>query len=467
MTVRIRLEPLGVELEVERGATLQEVLAPYGVEFPCGGAGDCEGCRVRRLDGATAGWQQACRMSADTSMTLEVDQWTASILADDTPVSGGTREGIGVAIDLGTTTIAAQWVDLRSGRVLKVRTALNPQVAYGADVMSRVQLALRDSRLTHSIRTALDEMLDGSRHHAVIVGNTAMHHLFCGLDVTPLSAVPFRSPNLGTIRDGRYTFLRCLGGFVGSDILAGIVATGMHRSDDLTALIDLGTNGEIVVGNRRRLVCASAAAGPAFEAGQITHGMRAATGAIAHVRQDFACTVIGGGAPRGICGSGLVDAVATSLDAGLLRPNGRLVNGPIRLAGEIALMQSDVRELQLAKGAIAAGLNMLLAQIGANVRDLRTIFLAGAFGNYIDVRSGMRIGLLPDVNPSVIRPAGNTALRGARMILIDPSLADEPSVEHIELAASEAFQDEFVSALAFPEGLTYDEQRTSTCRAEP
>jgi uncharacterized 2Fe-2S/4Fe-4S cluster protein (DUF4445 family) len=310
-------------------------------------------------------------------------------------------------------------------------------------------------------------MLDELGGEAVIVGNTAMHHLFCGLDVAPLSRVPFRSPNLGTVREGRYSFVRCLGGFVGSDILAGIVATGMHRSDDLAALIDLGTNGEIVVGNRRRLVCASAAAGPAFEAGQITHGMRAATGAIAHVREGFVCTVIGGGAARGICGSGLVDAVAAALDSGLIRTNGRLVNGPVQLMGEIALLQPDVRELQLAKGAIAAGLNMLLAEIGAGVRDLRTIFLAGAFGNYVDVRSGMRIGLLPDVDPSVIQPAGNTALRGARMILIDPSLAGEPCVEHIELAASAAFQDEFVSALAFPEGLTHDEQRTSTCRAEP
>jgi uncharacterized 2Fe-2S/4Fe-4S cluster protein (DUF4445 family) len=467
MTVRIRLEPLGVELDVERGACLQAVLAPYGVEFPCGGTSDCEGCRVRRLDSGGVGWQQACRMNADTSMTLEVDQWTASILADDTPVSGGAREGTGVAIDLGTTTIAAQSVDLRTGRVRGIRTALNPQVAYGADVMSRVQLALHDTRLTRCIRTALDGMLDELGGDAVIVGNTAMHHLFCGLDVTPLCSVPFRSPNLSAVRDGRYTFLRCLGGFVGSDILAGIVATGMHRSDDLTALIDLGTNGEIVVGNRRRLVCASAAAGPAFEAGQITHGMRAATGAIAHVREGFACAVIGGGVPRGICGSGLVDAVAIALDAGLLRTNGRLVHGPIRLAGEIALTQADVRELQLAKGAIAAGLNMLLAEIGATPPDLRTIFLAGAFGNYIDVRSGMRIGLLPDVNPSAIRPAGNTALRGARMILTNPSLADEPTVEHIELAASDAFQDEFVSALAFPEGLIHDEQRTSTCHAEP
>lgn len=458
MSVRIRLEPLGIEINVERGSRLQTVLAPYGVEFPCGGAGDCGGCRVRVLSGRESRWESACRLRADAPMTLEVDQWTAPVLTDDSPVDAGRRDGIGVAVDLGTTTLAAQSVSLQTGRVLAVRTGLNPQVAFGADVMSRIQRALDGNHLTRCIRDGLASLLDGVDGDAVVVGNTAMHHLFCGLDIAPLAGVPFRSRSLGAHTVGRYTFLRCIGGFVGSDILSGIVATGMHRSAELAALIDLGTNGEIVVGNRDRLVCASTAAGPAFEAGQIRQGMRAATGAIAHVSRLFECTVIGGGAPRGICGSGLVDAIAASLDAGLIAPSGRLVNGVIELAGGVAIAQGDIRQLQLAKGAIAAGLRLLLRQIGASERDLQTIHLAGAFGNYVDVRSAIRIGLLPDVP---VHPAGNTALRGARMLLVNPALADDISPEHVELAADPVFQDEFASALAFPEGAAHDEQRTS------
>ena len=443
----IRLEPLGVEIDAEAGASLRALLAPYGVEFPCGGSGDCGGCRVRVVDGADTGWQSACQLRVHAPMTLEVDQWIAPILTDETPVGSGHRDGVGIAVDLGTTTIAVQAVDLRTGRVLAVRTALNPQVAYGADVMSRIQSALRGSELTRCIRTGLDDLLTGMDGDALIVGNTAMHHLFLGCDVSPLAAVPFRSPNLGSSTVGRYTFEHCLGGFVGSDILAGIVATGMHRASQLTALIDLGTNGEIVVGNRDGLWCASTAAGPAFEAGQIRCGMRAATGAIAHVSDEFECTIIGGGAARGICGSGLVDAVAAGLKAGRIRSTGRLTDGQLQLAGGVALAQADIRELQLAKGAIAAGLRILLRRIGASERDLHMIHLAGAFGNYINIRSAVCIGLLPDVE---IHPAGNTALRGARMMLVQPDLGDGISVEHVELVADEAFQEDFTSSLAFP-----------------
>ena len=463
--MKLRLEPLGVELDVDRGTSLQAVLAPYGVEFPCGGTGECDGCRVRVLDGDDAGWQPACRLRADRPMTLQVDQWTAPVLTDAERVDGGLRNGTGLAIDLGTTTIAVQSVDLRTGGVLGVRTGLNPQVAYGADVMSRIQFALHNPKLTDCIRNGVQSMVNGFSGDALVVGNTAMHHLFCGLDVAPLASVPFRPEHLDEQRIGRYTFARCLGGFVGSDILAGIIATGMNSTTELTALIDLGTNGEIVVGSRDRLVCASAAAGPAFEAGQISRGMRAATGAISRVEEGFECTVIGGVAARGICGSGLVDTTAVALDAGLIRTNGRLTQGPIVLADGVMVVQSDIRELQLAKGAIAAGLKILLRRIGACERDLCTIFLAGAFGNYMNVRSARRIGLLPDVDACVVKPAGNTALRGARMMLTNPALDTNIFVEHVELAADAAFHDEFTSALSFPQGLSHDEQRSRTCIA--
>ena len=211
----------------------------------------------------------------------------------------------------------------------------------------------------------------------VLVGNTVMHHLFSGLDVEPLSHVPFQSPHLGVQHfkpadvgwalppDCRIRFERCLGGFVGSDILAGILAVGMTRAEDLLALVDLGTNGEIAIGNRNGIVCASTAAGPAFEAGSIRMGMRAATGAVSRVSLtdgEMQATVIGDVEARGICGSGLVDAVAVGLESGAILPSGRIRNGtklfPVK--DPVVLVQSDIRELQLAKGAIASGFRLLL-----------------------------------------------------------------------------------------------------------
>ena len=245
----------------------------------------------------------------------------------------------------------------------------------------------------------------------MLVGNTVMHHLFSGCDVEPLAHAPFASRHLGeqsfkpdqlgwNLRpDCTIRFAHCLGGFVGADILAGIIATGMAASDNLVALVDLGTNGEIAIGNRHGIVCASTAAGPAFEAGSIRMGMRAATGAIAHVALEdgqMKATVVGDVAPQGICGSGLVDAVAVGLDSGAILSSGRIANGTklFPVAGPVVLYQADIRELQLAKGAIASGFKLLLKRLGADATVLGKVHLAGAFGNYVQIESAVRIGLI-------------------------------------------------------------------------
>jgi uncharacterized 2Fe-2S/4Fe-4S cluster protein (DUF4445 family) len=278
-----------------------------------------------------------------------------------------------------------------------------------------------------------------------------MHHLFCGLDVRPLTHAPFVSPTLGGYRfadwelawPGPAVFLPCLGGFVGSDVLCGIVATSMDERTRPRALFDIGTNGEVVVGSAHGIVYASTAAGPAFEGGRIGAGMRAGTGAIdsVHVRGGaLDCHVIGGGAARGVCGSGLVDAAACGVELGLIGANGRLTNADKRLplADGIALAQNDIRELQLAKGAMAAGLRMLAAG------GVEKLDLAGAFGNYIRQASARAIGLLPEDLP--VEPVGNSALRGARMLLLAPStrLARLRKIaalsRHVELAADPDFQ---------------------------
>jgi len=245
--------------------------------------------------------------------------------------------------------------------------------------------------------------------------------------------------------------LPCLGGFVGSDILAGILATGMDQSEALVGLVDLGTNGEIVFGNRERMVCASAAAGPAFEAGRITAGMRAITGAIAAVRKGPAgpeCHVLGDVPPRGICGSGLVDAVAVGLDMGVIASSGRLAHN-WTLAPTVSLAQSDVRELQLAKAAIAAGIRILLRRWGATPKDVTRLHLAGAFGNYVNPASARRIGLF-GFPTELVSPAGNTALAGAKLALLGDFAGLREKVEHVSLAEDPDFQEIFVEEMPFP-----------------
>jgi len=497
--VRILLHPQGSTLQVRRGTPLQEVLFAYGVEFPCGGHGRCRGCRVRILSGGARwtaeeeqiltraelvdGWRLACRSCASEDVTLEIRQWEAAILADHSSFEFRPGEGLGIAVDLGTTTLAAQLLDLSTGDVLAVRTGLNPQAAYGGDVMSRIQYALSPDgqpRLEKLIRIGIDDLIVGLMTAAgtardvrdvVIVGNTVMHHLFCGVDIAPLAHYPFEpvrdgletmeSESLGWKIPGRppVRFLPCLGGFVGSDILAGIIASGMHESSELVALIDLGTNGEIVLGTCERMLCASTAAGPAFEGARIRMGMQATTGAISAVEVlggRHHCRVLGGAPARGICGSGLVDAVAAGLRLGTILPNGRFAAGMQEwaLAPDVVLYQSDIRELQLAKAAIAAATRLLLLRWQAERGDVRRAYLAGAFGNYVDRASAMRIGLI-DFPFHIVEPSGNTALLGAKMALCNSDLTDDFAdlrrrIRHVPLAADPLFEDTFVDCMGFP-----------------
>lgn len=471
-----------LQLTPKPGETLADQLFEAGVEFPCGGETACGGCKIRVLSGdvpvtpmmrealtaeeLTAGWRLACCADSAAAVMVEVEQWSLRILSDEAGVPIEPREGLGVVVDLGTTTVVAQLVDLSSGEVLAVETALNPQARFGADVMTRIQHDLhRPGELTTVIRHALDAMIHRMAagrvlQEVLLAGNTAMHHLFCGLSVEPLSRVPFESPNLGaclmTVQDlgwrsavrGHVFFLPCLGGFVGSDLLTGIVATGLDLQDEPHALFDIGTNGEIVVGSRHRIQCASTAAGPAFEGGRISCGMRAGHGAIDSVDHELNVHVIGGGPARGLCGSGLVDAVAAGLIGDFILPAGRIAHSSRRfpLTDNVYLTQADIRELQLAKGAMASGLRMLAPG------PVAVLWLAGAFGNYIRLGSARAIGLLPE--DLVVEPVGNTALRGARMLLLAPSQRLErlrricAMAEHVELAADPQFQDVYAESMA-------------------
>ena len=499
---RIILRPTQVELSAPAGTPLQDLLFEQGVEFPCGGRGRCRGCRVRVHEGTAEvndaqreklseeelenGWRLACQCSLAGDLVVELRQWDAAILADDTPFVFEPRQGLGVAVDLGTTTLVAQLLDLTTGRVLAVRTALNAQARYGADVMSRIEYAAEGGHLPaladlirRQISSLIDQMVFSSRaagseiRDVVLVGNTVMHHLFCEIDVEPLSHYPFESEHNGLMLfrasdlgwnlnpETTIRFLPCLGGFVGSDVLAGVLATRLAESEELGGLVDLGTNGEIVVGNSAGLFCASTAAGPAFEGARISMGMRAATGAINQVEvhdQRLLCHVLGNAAPQGLCGSGLVDAVAAGLDLKVIEPSGRFTNRRKEwtLTLPVVLTQSDIRELQLAKGAIAAGFRILLDRLGAGIGDLKKLYLAGAFGNYISRKSARRIGLI-HLPIDQVSPAGNTALLGAKLALFSGDGEDgsytalRGNIEHVPLKSDGKFQEVFVDGLAFPE----------------
>jgi len=498
---RIVVRPTDVELTAPAGTALRDLLFEQGVEFPCGGQGRCRGCRVRVLEGTAEinaaqrerltpqeladGWRLACQCSLVDDLVVELRQWDAAILADDTPFNFAPRPGLGVAVDLGTTTLVAQLLNLATGKVLAVRTGLNAQARYGADIMSRLQFAVSDggqATLNRLIRRQIASLIQqlilsakvpsSEISDVVLVGNTVMHHLFCGIDVEPLSHYPFESNEIGLqtfrARDLEWNlnerstirFLPCLGGFVGSDILAGVLATKLGESREFAGLMDLGTNGEIVIGNRTRLFCASTAAGPAFEGARISMGMRAATGAISQVEVEnerLLCHVLGNVAPQGLCGSGLVDAVAAGLELETIQASGRLANGAKEwmLKPPVVLTQNDIRELQLAKAAIAAGARILLERSGTSISDLKELYLAGAFGNYIRHSSAQRIGLI-NMPSDRIAPAGNTALLGAKLALFsldneDGSYTELRSrIEHVPLKADANFQDIFVEELSFP-----------------
>ncbi len=521
-SVFMTLLPLGKRIEVAKGSLLQDTLFEQGVEFPCGGNGKCKGCRIRVLEGiapATSddrdlipenrleeGWRLGCRLVAQGDLVLELAQWQASILGDDSMFDFVPREGYGIAIDLGTTTIVAQLIDLKTGRVKGVRSGLNAQGRHGADIMSRIEFGLRHGgreKLTSLVRAQVGVMIDnliqgvfpsrigggldepGAREifeilEVVFVGNSVMHHLFCGLPIESLSEYPFvlvdggmkcfEAGELGWVFSGEMTsnptvrFLPCIAGFVGSDIVAGILATELCQMEHPCALVDLGTNGEMVVGNRERLVCASTAAGPAFEGARISMGMQAVTGAISRisvVNGELSCHVLGGAKARGLCGSGLVDAVAVGLDLGWIQSNGRMADPTVQLQESVFLHQCDVRELQLAKGAIGAGLRILAREWGIHVEGLDQVWLAGAFGNYVSTASAVRIGLLRSSLEKIV-PSGNTALRGAKIALCMGDLLEDrlgellDRVEHIQLQEDPDFLEGYVEEMGYPKGQRTD-----------
>ena len=448
---------------------------------------------------------------------LRKERGTLTVTAFDRRIidieAGDTSDHMyGMAFDIGTTSIVGSLVDLATGEQLAAVGSVNPQAVYGGDLMSRIAYAQFDERKLTTLRaralTSVNDFIKEacgqagvSPHHVykiVIAGNTCMHHVFLGVDVSYVGLAPYAPvvreslvvpagelPLKGA-PNSMVCFLPIVAGFVGADTVAAMLATRIFDSDGVRVLVDIGTNGEVVMGSKERLMACSAPAGPALEGGQIKHGMRGAVGAIERVDldDDVHCGVIGDTAPIGVCGSGLIDAVAKMLDAGVLNGMGRMRNTGLhtlpealreRLVGskedrafvlvwgehagtndDISLTQLDVRQFQLAKGAIFAGILMLQEVMDVPDERIDELLLCGGFGNYINIESAVRVRLLPALPVEKITYVGNAAHLGAQIALLsepDRRHADEIArrVEHVALATRTEFQLIFVNAMNLEE----------------
>ncbi|HKK62427.1 MAG TPA: ASKHA domain-containing protein [Bacteroidales bacterium] len=470
---------------------LIDVLHLYGIEFPCGGKGTCGKCKVKVLEGnieadeihmdrikklgLAENWRLACFSACTGNITLEIEQFEHLILSDESSFTFKPLTGFGVVVDLGTTTIVGQIVNLKTSEVITTETTLNPQVRFGADLISRIDSSINGHarEMTNVVRTSIESIILSMLaqrpvplRRMIIVGNTAMQYIFSGLSVRDLSAFPFEIKDQGMkvfqsdrldwsfkIDEGVKVFPP-IGSFVGTDILSGIFALQMHRNDKITALIDLGTNGEIAIGNKNGILCASTAAGPAFEGSRISMGMRAVTGAISSMtirNNEVDIHVIGNVEAKGICGSALIDAVSIFRKRELIDEFG-IINsglGYIPITEKVVLTQRDIQEFLLAKAAIATGLEILADKLLIKTNEIDKIFIAGGFGNFINIDNVIETEMI-NSSCDIIEKRGNTALLGAKMLLY----CDFSEVEsilsisnHVNLEGEPTFNEKYVCKL--------------------
>jgi uncharacterized 2Fe-2S/4Fe-4S cluster protein (DUF4445 family) len=453
------------------------------------------------------------------STLRQSDFKVTAVVADETLIAvepGDTTDrAFGLAFDLGTTTVVATLLDLTTGTPAAVESMLNKQQPFGADVIARISATMLDpaarDKLRHLAQETLAELSEAvceaadvrpdEVYEVALAGNATMVHLVLGIDPEPLGVAPFimstrllpevRAHDLGVPAhpQARAVVFPAFGAYVGGDITAGLLASGMDRDPRIRLFIDIGTNCEIVLGGRDWLLATAAPAGPAFEGASIRCGMRAADGAVEAVAitedGDLKLTVIGDTEPGGLCGSGLVDAVAALAEAGVIDSSGRFVQDlPAQLpepvhrlaerltmigkervfvlhwsadrdpASSVYLSQRDIRELQFAKTAIATGWRILLEEAGLETEDIKQVLLAGSFGSYLSAKSAIRIGLVPDVGPRRIIAAGNVAGEGAKMALLSirdraAALALLEEVNYVELSDRPDFNDRFINQLGF------------------
>lgn len=483
---KLHIEPQSIVCIVPQGTNLMTALQDSRVflDAPCGGNGKCGKCKVL-IDGQEV---LACQITVDADMTVTIpDKASLNVLQTGITVEqkmDPMKDGFLLAFDIGTTSVVSFLLDGKTGAELAKSSMLNPQAAFGADVISRIQAALRgeleqETQVIRDGMTALIEQVceaakvDPAQIGVVsVAGNPAMQQLFLGISPENLAGVPFApvltkakvipcNDILPVCTNADLLVIPDISGYIGADTMGCVLSTELYQKDEITLMVDIGTNGEMVLGNRDRMIACSTAAGPALEGANIRFGMRGTEGAIDHVwleNGEIRYSVIGGGEAKGICGSGLIDAIAVGLEMGLLNKRGRIQNDDhiFHLTEEIYLTQEDIRQVQLAKGAIYAGIFLMAKQLGLEVKDIQKVQLAGAFGNYLNPVSACRIGLLPEELLERIEPVGNAAGSGAKMLACDRKLLPltqelTNKIEFLELASLPEFSRTFAKSMNFRE----------------
>lgn len=449
----------------------------------------------------------------DLPQVLRNANWkvTATILGKRKIITVESRNTLnrvlGLAIDVGTSKIVTYVVDLTTGRVLGTGAIENPQMMYGEDIISRITYTAKDGKYLKILQLMVvngtnEAIIEGCReanvnpeniYEAVFVGNTAMHHLFFGIQPKYVSLSPY-TPTLGRsicVKAGELGVkinpnamvcsLPIIGGFIGPDAVADVLATGMHEADETSLLLDIGTNTEVFLGNKNLMQCCSCASGPAFEGIHVKHGVKAVDGAIEKVRiapssLNVEYKTINDAPPVGICGTGMIDAAAEMLKNGIINTHGIFVKTlknprlkkiegqkcfvlvPKEKSGtkkEIVITQKDINEIQLAKAAIFTGCSVLMKRMGLTADDIGKVFIAGAFGTSMNPENAKIIGLVPDVQTEKIEFVGNTAIIGAKATLVSTDMREKTNeivkkVVYVELAAESSFMSEFSKALFIP-----------------
>jgi len=519
--------------KISKGTSIAQALKSLGFFVPtvCGGVGRCGKCKIkistpvsidldleekRLLDQneINNGIRLACRIPVVDGMKIWVGEQAdlMSLNTKDASLNlnyGCVSEKMGVAIDIGTTTIVLSLVGLSTGIVLSTESSVNPQIVNGADVISRIAYAgdnpsrLKEmqgmvvSTINRLIESALKkaDCKKNAISKAAISGNTVMLHLFLGLNVQSLGTYPYETNFAGALKktsretglniadDGEIWILPSISAFLGADIVSGILATKMHESEKMSILIDLGTNGEIAGGNKYKMVGCSTAAGPAFEGASIKCGSICSNGAIDKVLfngKDVSYTTIGNIPPKSICGSGILDITAVLLEIGIVLQNGRMLNnnqaeekfelGAVASRvkeyegtsaflisegeSEIVFTQGDVRKVQLAKSAAVTGVMMVMKKLNIDYEDIDKLYIAGNFGTFLNIENAVKIGLIPKHLKDKIITVGNSSVKGAVECLLDADHIEECSkiqelIEYFDIGSAEGFQEIYVQNLDF------------------
>lgn len=483
--ITILHQGLTILVEANDGDTLLNALVSAGVHIaaPCGGNGKCNKCRVELVGGAVTGEMadefgtvRACIARVSGDATIKTLGVAAENFVKITDNNSNILRG-GIALDVGTTTVIATLVDLETGEPRDKYNALNAQGIFGADVISRISAATagKTSELNKLIISQINSIISGfcTRNNVkniqkiAVSANTTMLHLVANVNPSSIGVLPFKpvftqsceynGADLG-INALSVELLPSIAGFLGGDILAGIICQNMHVEGDNALLIDMGTNGEMALASGGKLFCCSTATGPALEGAEISCGKGGTIGAIDHVKMlsgAVTYTTINNAAADGICGSGLTDAIAVMIDSGFIDESGAIEGEEnFILSEKVSVTQADIRKFQLAKSAIRSGIVLLAQAAGLTVCDIKKVYITGGLGFYLDSNSAIKTGMLPSEFADKIQVCPNLSLQGALNYLLEPDfkvkcISTATKTINIELATNPAFLDEFTTNMFF------------------